>query len=90
MPKFGSCATKSQTNQPTNGAWLPKSHVSARVHGRTDAVWSLPPPLTCELFTAITREATDALANPLATLILSVPMMGNNANRGRKSWKDRL
>ncbi|GBN64931.1 hypothetical protein AVEN_264469-1 [Araneus ventricosus] len=44
--------------------------------------------LMCELVTAITREATDALTSPRATSILSVPMTGNNASRGRNSWKD--
>ncbi|GBL82209.1 hypothetical protein AVEN_252398-1 [Araneus ventricosus] len=55
------------------GAWLGKYLGSARVNGCTDAVWTLPPPLTCELFTAITREATDALTSPRTTSILLVP-----------------
>ncbi|GBM39062.1 hypothetical protein AVEN_190208-1 [Araneus ventricosus] len=42
-----------------------------------------------ELLTAIIREATDALASPRATSILSVPTTGNNANLGRNSWKER-
>ncbi|GBN73080.1 hypothetical protein AVEN_409-1 [Araneus ventricosus] len=42
-----------------------------------------------ELFTETTRETTDALTSPRATLILPVPTTGNNANRGRNSWKDR-
>ncbi|GBM55005.1 hypothetical protein AVEN_54995-1 [Araneus ventricosus] len=70
-------------------AWLCKYLGSAGVNGCTDAVWPLPLPLTCELFTAITREATVGLTSPRATSILPLPTMGNNANRGRNSWKDR-
>ncbi|GBM97153.1 hypothetical protein AVEN_195495-1 [Araneus ventricosus] len=39
-------------------------------------------PLMCELFTATTRETTDALTSPRATSILPVPTTRNNANRG--------
>ncbi|GBN27796.1 hypothetical protein AVEN_223938-1 [Araneus ventricosus] len=46
-------------------------------------------PLTCELFTATTRETTDALTSQRATSILRVPTTGNNTNRGRNMWKDR-
>ncbi|GBO22895.1 hypothetical protein AVEN_113756-1 [Araneus ventricosus] len=42
-----------------------------------------------ELFTTITGKATDALASPRGRSILPVPTMGNNANRGRNSWKGR-
>ncbi|GBO41617.1 hypothetical protein AVEN_202443-1 [Araneus ventricosus] len=34
-------------------------------------------------------ETTDALTSPRATSILPVQTNGNNANRGRNSWKDR-
>ncbi|GBL80434.1 hypothetical protein AVEN_92330-1 [Araneus ventricosus] len=70
-------------------AWLGKSLGSPRVNGCTDAVWTLPLPLTCELFNDITRETTDALTSPRATSIPPIPTIGNNANRGRNSWKDR-
>ncbi|GBO35489.1 hypothetical protein AVEN_92955-1 [Araneus ventricosus] len=39
-----------------------------RVKGCSDAVWPLPPPLTCELFTSTTRETIDALTSLPATL----------------------
>ncbi|GBN32676.1 hypothetical protein AVEN_58425-1 [Araneus ventricosus] len=42
-----------------------------------------------EIFTAITRETTDALTNPRVISILPVPTTGNKANRGRNLWKDR-
>ncbi|GBM63573.1 hypothetical protein AVEN_233048-1 [Araneus ventricosus] len=71
------------------GAWLCKYLGSARVSGCTEAVWSLPLPLMCWLFTAIMREATDELTSPRATSILPAPTMGNNANLGRNSWKDK-
>ncbi|GBL91338.1 hypothetical protein AVEN_203490-1 [Araneus ventricosus] len=64
------------------------ANISAAL-GCIGAVWPLYFPLMRELFTAITREATDALTSPQATSILSVPTTGNNANRGRNSWKDR-
>ncbi|GBM33285.1 hypothetical protein AVEN_101621-1 [Araneus ventricosus] len=70
-------------------AWLCKYLGSARVRGCIGAVWPLPFLLTCELFTAIMRETTDALTSPRTTSILPVPTTGNNANRGRNSWKDR-
>ncbi|GBM54501.1 hypothetical protein AVEN_189535-1 [Araneus ventricosus] len=72
------------------GAWLGKYLGSAGVSGCILAIWSLCFPLMRELFTAIMREATDALTSPRATSILSVPTTGNNTNRGRNSWKDRL
>ncbi|GBM73175.1 hypothetical protein AVEN_30059-1 [Araneus ventricosus] len=68
-------------------AWLISRQRSS---GCTDAVWPLPLPLTCELFTTITWETTDALTSPRVTSILPVLMMGNNVNYGRNSWKDRL
>ncbi|GBM49255.1 hypothetical protein AVEN_71002-1 [Araneus ventricosus] len=71
------------------GACLCKYLHSAGVSGCIDAVWPLPLSLMCELFTAITRETTDALTSPRASSILPVPTTGNNANRGRNSWKDR-
>ncbi|GBN42642.1 hypothetical protein AVEN_108419-1 [Araneus ventricosus] len=72
-----------------HGAWLSKYLGSAQVNGCTDVVWPLPLPLMCEIFTAITGETTDALTSPRVTSVLPVPTMGNNANRGRNSWKDR-
>ncbi|GBN29290.1 hypothetical protein AVEN_47021-1 [Araneus ventricosus] len=74
---------------PSYGAWLCKYLGRSRVSGWIGAVWPLYFPLMRELFTAITREATDALTSPRATSILSVPTTGNNANLGRNSWKDR-
>ncbi|GBN40087.1 hypothetical protein AVEN_258207-1 [Araneus ventricosus] len=50
------------------GAWLDKSVCGARVNGCSDAVCP-PPPLTCEPFTAIMRETTDALTSPRARKI---------------------
>ncbi|GBM97152.1 hypothetical protein AVEN_195494-1 [Araneus ventricosus] len=46
-------------------------------------------PLMRERFTATTRETIDTLTSPQATSILPLPTMGNNANRGRNSWKGR-
>ncbi|GBN29675.1 hypothetical protein AVEN_221091-1 [Araneus ventricosus] len=60
-----------EQSRHSHGPWLGKSLGRARVNGFTDAVWSLPPPLMCELFIAITREATDALTSPRATSISS-------------------
>ncbi|GBL75365.1 hypothetical protein AVEN_194563-1 [Araneus ventricosus] len=71
------------------GRWFGKSLGSVRVNGCTDAIWPLQPPSTCELFTTITRETTDALTSPRTTSILPVPTTRNNTNRGRNSWKDR-
>ncbi|GBO42457.1 hypothetical protein AVEN_106021-1 [Araneus ventricosus] len=59
----------------SDGAWLGKSLDSARVNVCTDAVWSLSLSLMCELLTAITREAIDALTSPQATSIFPVPTM---------------
>ncbi|GBN72045.1 hypothetical protein AVEN_198605-1 [Araneus ventricosus] len=56
--------------------WLGKSLGSARVNGCTDAVWPLPSPLTCDLFTGLMRETTDALTSPRTSSILPVPSMG--------------
>ncbi|GBM14011.1 hypothetical protein AVEN_166196-1 [Araneus ventricosus] len=72
----------------THNVWLRKPRV-ARVNGCTDAIWLLPPPLTCEIFTAITRETTDSLTRPRATSIFPVPTTRIKANRGLISWKDR-
>ncbi|GBM87875.1 hypothetical protein AVEN_263110-1 [Araneus ventricosus] len=68
---------------------LGKSLGSARVKVCIDAVWSLPPPLMCELFTVIMREAADTLTSPRATSIFPVPTMGKKGNSGQNSWKDR-
>ncbi|GBN50304.1 hypothetical protein AVEN_109240-1 [Araneus ventricosus] len=75
----------SDQSRRSHGLWLGKSLGSARVNGCSDVVWPLLPPLTCELFTAITRETTDALTSPGVASILPVLTMGNNANRGRIS-----
>ncbi|GBL82404.1 hypothetical protein AVEN_70901-1 [Araneus ventricosus] len=83
------CGLRSVDARRSDGAWLCKYLDSARVNGCTDAVWPLPLPLMCELFTAITLETTDLFTIPRATSILPVPTMGNNANRGRNSWEDR-
>ncbi|GBN11130.1 hypothetical protein AVEN_91328-1 [Araneus ventricosus] len=71
------------------GACLCKYLGSDRVRGCIGAVWPLYVPLMRELFTATTRETTDALTSPRAISILPVSTTGNNANRGRNSWKDR-
>ncbi|GBM62903.1 hypothetical protein AVEN_11360-1 [Araneus ventricosus] len=65
----------SKMSHRSYGAWLCKYLCSARVNGCTDAAWPLPTPLTCELFTAITRETTDALTSPRATYIFTDPTM---------------
>ncbi|GBN82190.1 hypothetical protein AVEN_145593-1 [Araneus ventricosus] len=72
------------------GTWLCKYLGSARVNGCNGAVWPLYFSFMRELFTATAQETTDALTSPRATSILPVPTMGNNANLGRNSWKDRL
>ncbi|GBN06065.1 hypothetical protein AVEN_185283-1 [Araneus ventricosus] len=72
-----------------SGAWFGKSLGRDRVNGGTDAVWLLPLPLMCELFTSIARETPVALTSPQTTSILPVKKTGNNANHGRNSWKDR-
>ncbi|GBN94328.1 hypothetical protein AVEN_33494-1 [Araneus ventricosus] len=75
----------SKQSRRSYGAWLGKYLGSARENGCSDAVWSLPLPLMCELFTAIMWETTDALTSPRAASILPAPIMGNNANRGQNS-----
>ncbi|GBL98333.1 hypothetical protein AVEN_174115-1 [Araneus ventricosus] len=64
------------------GEWLCKYLGSAMQCSRLAS-------LMCNLFTATTRETTDALTSPRATSVLPVPTTGNKANRRRNSRKDR-